>query len=138
MRKELPNVFRVTVRHGNFPVIGQFAELELKTNYKNDYSFLIGPTNAAGQINVDRRKIIELGGNVIKWALMDYGPIENVYTGEYSVEFLQYEGLERVIESYERYQPEEKDAEIRQLRQALEQWHEGLRAVEVTCESIED
>lgn len=135
MRRELPSMFRAIATIQNEPVDGLFVKLVLKTDYKNDYSFTVGPTDSAGKIEVTRQEITAWGKETIKWALMDYGPIENVYTGECSVEILKREDLERVLKAYERYQPE-KQHEIDGFKKALLNWDERFSSAKVECQVV--
>ncbi|MEM1222230.1 MAG: hypothetical protein AAGH40_05660 [Verrucomicrobiota bacterium] len=137
MRANLPSRFEVRTTLNNRNHEGAYVSLSLITDYKNNYSFLLGPSNEQGEVSILKDEIIEKGRQQLEAALMDYGPIQNVYTGEYSVRVLQKEDLERVIKAYERYQAEKKKSEILKLRDALAQWHEGLRDVVATCDSVE-
>jgi hypothetical protein len=135
MPTELPRAFLIRLSADAKALKGRYACLTVKTNYKNDYCFTVGPSDERGEIYIPREEVMERAEETLKFALMDYGPIENVYKGDQEAHVLEKHDLERVLKAYERHQPE-KQSEIAKFKEALLNWNELLGSAKVECQAV--
>lgn len=92
---EIPNRIECVVLADGAPLSGVFVRLTLHTNYKNDYSFLVGPTDSMGKVALTREELLERAEDKLQGAIMDYGRLSNVYAGKASATLLSAHDLEK-------------------------------------------
>lgn len=85
------------------PVEGVMLRAGFGVTSKNSYSFYFGPTNHDGCAVLTRDEIIEQATNEMKFALMDYNPIEGVFDGNICYKALNLDDIERAISAYDRF-----------------------------------
>ena len=85
------------------PAKGILVKLLLLTKNKNDYSFIIGPTNSDGKASIEYNEIIDEANKTLELALMDYVSLSENYTGEFKTEVMNKTDIESAINAYEIY-----------------------------------
>jgi hypothetical protein len=103
----LPEQFVLRVKAGDQPLLGGWVKVVLHTGHKNDFPSLHGPTDEDGVVLVQAGDLRESAQRSRDLFLMDYGSIENDWTGAITVAPLTPEDLEVVIEAIDTWGPEQ-------------------------------
>lgn len=97
----LPKVIQCKVSKDGIPCAGVLVKAIFKTNYKNPYSDIFGPTDHHGHAELRRATILLNAKKQLDLALMDYGPLENGFAGTIEFSLMTSEAIERAKDAYE-------------------------------------
>ncbi len=103
MKRTLPEKIVCTVVYNGLPVEGITLKTVLKTDFKNDFSFLLGPTGKDGKAELNRDRILYNAAEELKLALMDFKPIAECFAGEILLHIMTEAELKAAMEAYELY-----------------------------------
>jgi len=97
----LPDKFEAFCSRDGEPVRGALLSLTMRTQHKNDYDFIIGPTDTTGKAAISKDEIVRQANNQLNLALMDFSPIEKCYAGDFEVKVLSKTEIKRALEACE-------------------------------------
>lgn len=86
------------------PLRDAFLSLMAKTNYKNSFWFLFGPTDGDGQIEIRWSEVERRAEETARFAIMDYGQFRNSFTGELVFHLADEDRLARAKRGFREYQ----------------------------------
>ena len=117
---KVPESIEVTVTSGQEPRKGLLVQLVLGMSGKNDYSFLLGPTNSEGKTQIQKSYLLCEADRCLRLALMDYLPIESGYSGKIKAKVMDGADIKRAIEALDLYSPtESSEGRQEMLKNAL-------------------
>jgi len=87
----------------HLPITGVFISLLAKTDYKNSFSFLFGPSDREGKIAISWEEIVKRANETAQFWIMDYGSFEKTFIGELEVGFADEGRLKRALKAYSDY-----------------------------------
>lgn len=118
--KSLPEKIEVETLYKQKPEKGLLVKLTLATDRKNNYSLILGPTDASGKASITKKELINNANEIFEIALMDYVSLEQSYTGKVKLEVMNKTDIESAINAYEIYGSENYPEDyIDMLNQAL-------------------
>jgi hypothetical protein len=100
MKYPLPEKILCRITKENYPVQGLTIRAILETNYKNNYGFIIGPTGQDGYAELKREEIIAVAEEELNLALMDFGHIDEIFTGMVNLQIMKKDEIEGAIKAY--------------------------------------
>lgn len=100
---DLPRKITVFVHKGDEPVEGVLTALTFRTNFKNDYDLVFGPTNPHGQILVTEQEIVDAAEAELNFALMDYGHLRACFSGVIEVSLMDSKDLDQALNAYDTF-----------------------------------
>ena len=100
---KLPEIIKACAKRNNESISEALIRLTLFTNSKNNYSFIIGPTDSKGEASITKNEIITSANRTLELAIMDYSIIEEHFTGEIKEKILTKADILYAIEVYEMY-----------------------------------
>jgi len=118
----------------HLPIMGMFILLRAKTDYKNSFSFLFGPSDREGNILISWKEMVKQANETAQFWIMDFGNFEKTFIGELEVGFADEERLKRALKAYCEY----KDSFAfppgyeENLRRAME-IARGLAGTQIKC-----
>ena len=95
----LPEKIEVICSSDCTPTEGILLGLTMRTSQKNDYNFVFGPTDPTGKVVISKDEIVQQATKQLDLSLMDYFPIEDVYTGNFEINALSKAKLKSAIEA---------------------------------------
>ena len=119
---KLPKKLTYCVSQGNAPVPGLMLKAIFKTLHKNHYSIVFGPTDENGKAMLDDKTITDEAAQQLQLSMMDYAPLENVFSGTVVVSVMGVDDLERALKAYELFGSVSKypDGYIERLGNAIQ------------------
>ncbi len=75
----------------------------LGTEKKNSYSIVFGPTNNMGVAEITDDSILNDANKQFEFAIMDYEPLEEFFTGEISISFMDISEIRTALQAYSRF-----------------------------------
>jgi hypothetical protein len=103
-RFTLPAKVKAEVLCNGRPTEGLFLWARIETSFKNDFSSLIGPSDARGFVSFTRDDLLLNGERDRTLFIMDYGHPEIHYTGFLNVVPASREELRRAIDAHRQFQ----------------------------------
>lgn len=123
--KQLPNTIKIRTLGNGIPISNMFVRLTIKTNYKNSFDLIFGPSNSTGTITVTSDDIIREAEKDRRLFIMDYGdPVEN-FSGEIEITPLNQENLSKARAAYNMFKehssyPKNYEANLGRSIQAID------------------
>jgi hypothetical protein len=98
--RPLPDELRckATVGGDAFPGILLIAKFGVTA--KNSYAFIFGPTDSAGVALLSKADVISQANEQLNLALMDYQPLERVFSGDIGVTPVSHEDARAALSAY--------------------------------------
>ncbi len=103
MARPIPRMIRCKATVGGQPVAGLVMRVVLRTDFKNDYDIVFGPTCDDGTALLSSERIQDEAKKQMNEAIMDYGPLENTFTGAVQVGVLSRERLDDALAAVKVY-----------------------------------
>ena len=100
---KLPASIKISAKRKNESIGEALIHLTLCTNSKNNYSFIIGPTDSEGEVSISKNEIINRANNTLKLAIMDYDILEENFTGEIKAKTMNKTDIGNAFAAYEIY-----------------------------------
>lgn len=85
------------------PIAGLMLRIGFGVWEKNSYSFIFGPTNHDGCAVLSHDEIVKQTDAIRAFSLMDYQPLEKVFSGDISLKVVGVEEIEAAIRGYDKY-----------------------------------
>jgi hypothetical protein len=99
--KPLPDAIYCTVTLSSLPVPEMLIKATFETTYKNDYSFILVPTDNEGRTTLLKSQIISEASQQLRLAIMDYGPIEGCFSGIVGLRIMDEQDIRKALEAYD-------------------------------------
>ena len=100
---KLPNSIKVSAKRKNEAIGEVLINITLYTNIKNNYSFIIGPTDSEGEASITKNEIINSANKTLELEIMDYSTLEEHFTGEIKAKIMNKTDIINAIEAYKIY-----------------------------------
>ena len=97
----LPEKIDCVVAEAGNPVMGLMLRAEFKTAQKNPYTIVFGPTNREGHACLDRATINQQTDSQLNLSLMDFEPLDKVFTGVVRVAVMQERDVQDALRAYD-------------------------------------
>jgi hypothetical protein len=136
---QLPQKLRVHISTNGEPLPGMLAWATIETNYKNPFTVVIGPTDAAGNACLSREEILEQTESDRQLFIMDYADPEVSATGRIVIQLMLLPDIERALQGYEQFHlytryPEGYKDNLNRAARCLEQLNDRPLSLSVASE----
>jgi hypothetical protein len=101
--KNLPEVINITIKNENDSAQNYLVKIILITEQKNNYTFIVGPSNEEGDISITKAELIRRASTTLNLALMDYISLEECFSGEVQTTIMSSSDIDSAIEAYKIY-----------------------------------
>ncbi len=110
MMSIVPELIEIIVTSNDQPRSDLLVKLVLGMDRKNNYSYILGPTNSEGKTWISKSDLLNQSERCMKIALTDYVSIESGFSGEIYAIVMNKSDLKRAIEAIKLFGPEEYPA----------------------------
>ena len=97
---DLPERIECVATKDGAPVAGLMLLAELQTLRKNFYSIVFGPTDHQGRASLSRQTILKEAEIELNLALMDFEPLEKVFSGVVHVNVMDSKEIDGALHAY--------------------------------------
>jgi hypothetical protein len=101
----IPDDIQVVISAGGQPLAQMLVALTFATSKKNSFHFAFGPSDAHGNIRVNRAQILAEAQKDREFFLMDYAELEGAWTGSLVVTPMNREAIGRARSAFQRFHP---------------------------------
>jgi hypothetical protein len=101
----LPEAIHCTLTQDGLPLAGVLVRAIFKTNFKNDYSFIFAPTDSEGKTSLLKSGTISQALQQLNLALMDFGLLEQCFTGVIDLKVMTDNDIKQAINAYNIFKP---------------------------------
>ena len=99
-KRRLPSKLYITCSVNGRPLPNELVCVTIKTNRRNDFPLIFGPTNQNGHITVTREELIGQAMDEKKVAQMDFGDPEYDFTGDIEITPLGLQDIDNALGAY--------------------------------------
>jgi hypothetical protein len=100
----IPEVLKfIVLLYDDVPVQGVLLNITFRTNVKNNYSQIHGPSSATGYISITKKCILNEAEKDANFFPSDYSPLDSVYAGSFEAEVMERDAIERAIKAYDSF-----------------------------------